>query len=213
MCSNDVQQCYRRLNQSVCRHFRARRKGLGPGLRTTGGRDGIFSIFVPRTYPYNPASRHVQEHAKIQLRLGVALEWTPEKRARDDRAEKYGGKRGVGGAVGLVGIRGRDRRSTRGLQPELYDVAPRGAGEGGRRTIGELVRDRSLVCIFADSGGIVTSCKEHKLMPAFSTISISLEGHPSPRRPGPIIPASFRNNRLNKDLCQRSKVRLFQRLT
>ena len=87
---------------AVCRHFQACREGLRPRLRTTGGRDDVFSRFVPRTYPYNPHVTARPKTAKIQLRFGVALEMNLETRARNKRREKKWRKRGVGSAVGLV---------------------------------------------------------------------------------------------------------------
>ena len=65
-----------------------------------------------------------------------------------------------------------------------------GLGEGGRRTIGELVRDRALVCIFADSGGIVTSCKTRKLTSAYSIISANVVVRGMVLRPVPITQSS-----------------------
>jgi hypothetical protein len=179
-------------NHAVCRHFRARRKGLGPGLRTTGGSDGIFSQFVPRTYPYNPASRHVQEHAKIQLRLGVALEWTPEMRARDDRAEKYGGKRAVGSAVRLVEHSGSRSPEHSGFRPRALRCRPwRGWGSvDGGRLINWCVTD--LWCAFSQT----------------PVESLHLVKHISSRRHFP----QYRQLRKATRRCD-GLVRLFQRLS
>lgn len=156
-----------RGDHAVCRHFQAHRVGLRPGLRTTKGRDEVFFKIVPRSYPWNTHVAARAKHAEVQLRLGVASN-RPLKGGRGTRNAKKMGETGgwrcgwIGRAFG-VEITGPPR-VTRGLHPELYDVAPRGAGEDGRRTIGKMVRDRALVCIFADFGGIATSCKKHNLM-------------------------------------------------
>ncbi len=65
-------------------------------------RDEVFFKIVPRSYPWNPHVTARAKHVEVQLRLGVALELTLERRPRYTQRERNGGNGGVGDAAGLV---------------------------------------------------------------------------------------------------------------
>ena len=162
--------------------------GAGSGAQIHRCQRRDFFKLVPRTYPWNPHVTARAKHAKVQMRLGVTLELTLETRARNKRRERNGGNGGlergwIGRAFG-VEITGEYS----GFTPRALRCRP-SRGWGGW-TIGKLVRDRALVCIFAESGGISISCAIRIFISAYSIISANVVVRGMVLRPVPITQSS-----------------------